>query len=79
MNCMNLIVAESDFGIVEDFTITFDEGSTDGDTECFDVSIFSNSAFEKTENFSLRIVAVEENVHLHIDELTITILDDDCK
>ena len=57
----------------------FPVNSMDGADECRDISILNNLAIEKTENFSLHIIDVEENVFLHIEWLTIHIRDDDCK
>jgi hypothetical protein len=46
---------------------------------CFEVDIRNDFAFEKAENFSIAITAVEENVHLYADALIVSIQDDDCK
>ena len=45
----------------------------------FEVNIANNMAFEKDEFFSLLLVDVSEvdNLHLHIENLTINIRDDD--
>jgi hypothetical protein len=63
----------SDFGSV-DATIIIDAGEEEG---CFDVTVLPDSSFEKAQYFSLLITAVEENVTLHTDILTLHIQDDD--
>lgn len=70
---------EDDFGQLEDLVLVFPENSMDEAEECRDISILNNLAIEKTENFSIHIVDMEENVFLHIEWLTIFIRDDDCK
>lgn len=73
-----LVIASSDYESV-DITVSFPENSEDGSQSCFDVSITNDTLFEKTQNFSLHIGAVEDNVHVHNEYFIVSIHDDDCK
>lgn len=48
-----------------------------GSTECFSVPIRDDMAFEKDENFGLKIDSTEENVVPHTESISVTIHDDD--
>lgn len=60
-------------------TVVFPPGSENNDTECFDVTIVDNMAFEKREYFWLHIIAVEEGVMIHITAVSFHIIDNDGK
>lgn len=79
MMLIKFIADGLDYSVLSDFTIIFDETSNDGTTECFDVPILNNLALENTEQFSLSITSVEDNVLLAIANLVIHINDDDSK
>lgn len=75
-----LLSAGSDFESLEE-TVIFPPGSVNGSngmSACVTVTIVNNTAFEKSEYFALVIVAVEDNVVI-LFNLTIHIIDDDCK
>lgn len=47
---------------------------------CFEVVIVDDITLERqTEDFILRITDAEDNVHVHSENLTVNIIDDDSK
>jgi hypothetical protein len=64
---------------VVDITVTFPAGATNGNQQCFNVSIINDMAFEKNESFLLGFGDVEAGVVVHDSETTISILDNDCE
>ena len=66
---------ESDFEDVDE-TVVFAPGTT---SSCLNVTIFDDTAFQKTRYFMLQIGDVEENVHVYVGTLEIHIHDDDGK
>ena len=60
-------------------TLIFSVNGENGMVACIPVTIEPNDAFEKSEYFTLVIVAVEDNVNIVIGVITIHITDDDRK
>ena len=62
-----------------DEVVMFPVNSISGSTQCFDVPIVDNMAFEKDEDFGLIIGEAEENVMIGTGSISVTIHDDDCE
>lgn len=77
--CFLKLTGGQDYVVLSDLTVTFDAGSDNGATECFDVLLIDDDVLEKTERFSLNITSVEDNVNLTISNLVIHVSDDESK
>lgn len=76
--CVSSAAAGSDYESVL-ITVTFPKGSVEGGAlSCIEVIILDDLTLERnSEDFTLHITGVEDNVHLHKENLTVYIIDDD--
>ena len=63
--CVLPVTAGLDYRPIKKSTLTFPEGSRNGETSCVDISIVDDLAFEKLEVFLLHIGAIEKNIIIH--------------
>ena len=63
-------------GLVQ-HTLTFPSGSSSGATECVNISIIDDEAFEKDEVFSVHIVDFEEGIIFNTSYVEVMITDDE--
>ena len=71
-----LYTAGEDYITVND-SLLFTPGGNSA--HCFDVVVLDDSISESVETFTLSLVAMDDEETTHVDTVTVTILDGECK
>ena len=60
-------------------TLTFTMGSSEGATQCLNVTVVDDDVVERVETFSVTMMEDDDGVRLGNSRSTITITDNECK